>query len=139
MLHFVSVIIIIYLFVYKSQIFIHIQIYIYIYTVIRKILEVKRPVEYDPRLRPTTDTNAESYGFPSIESYMSVIVFGLLIKHFQSNLFTLISLCCIFIVGFSRVYTCARFPHQIIGSWLLGFVGLVSSEHFVIHNLRVQQ
>lgn len=31
-------------------------------SVIRRILEVKRPVEYDRRLQPFTDLNAESFG-----------------------------------------------------------------------------
>lgn len=31
-------------------------------SVARKIIEAKRPVEYDSRLQPATDTSAESYG-----------------------------------------------------------------------------
>lgn len=31
--------------------------------VIRRLLEAKRPVEFDPRLRPLTEVNAESYGY----------------------------------------------------------------------------
>lgn len=30
--------------------------------VLRRLIEAKRPVEYDPRLRPQTEINAESYG-----------------------------------------------------------------------------
>lgn len=34
--------------------------------VIRRLLEAKRPVEFDPRLRPLTEVNAESYGYNSL-------------------------------------------------------------------------
>ncbi len=64
------------------------------------------------------------YRFPSLESYMSIIVFGQLMKKFPYIWFILLSLIIIFIVGFSRIYSKARFTHQIIGSWVIGFIGL---------------
>ncbi len=76
---------------------------------VRKILEAKRPLEYDRKLIPRTDTNPESFGFPSLESYMSVVIFMCLSEKFPYIWFYFIAVCVIFIIGFSRVYTNARF------------------------------
>ena len=89
----------------------------------RKLIRAKRPVEYDERLQPMADLGGDSFGFPSLESYMSVII----MMHFtwHTSLWMLpLSLFVIGIVGFSRVYVRSRFPHQVVGSWLLGFLGL---------------
>lgn len=87
-------------------------------------MRAPRPFEYDERLKPLTDRYEWSYGFPSLESYMSVIVFGLVWRKYQSVLMGLILLCLAGLVGFTRVYACSRFVHQVIASWLLGFLGL---------------
>lgn len=107
--------------------------------VTRKLLEAKRPVEYDSSLRPTTDTNVESYGFPSLESYMAVVIFGQLMMKFQYVWLWVLAVSCIFLVGFSRVYTCARFPHQILGSWVLGFLGLQTGSHLVRQYIHIDR
>jgi len=91
---------------------------------LRKLVAAKRPVEYDNRLQPLTDLGAESYGFPSLESYMSVVILGHMCISFKTILFVPIAIPVIFIVGFSRIYSRARFPHQIVGSWILGLLGL---------------
>lgn len=95
----------------------------------RRIIEAPRPVEVDIRLQPLTDLGAESYGFPSLESYMSVVVMGnifSLIENWNLKLaFTPLGLFIVILIGFSRVYTRSRFPHQIVGSWILGTIGLV--------------
>lgn len=97
----------------------------------RCILAMKRPVEYDIRLQPLTDKAAGSFGFPSVESYMSVVVMGHLYKYkYTSIFFLIISILVVFAVGFSRVYARSRFPHQIVCSWMAGFVGLLLGEVF---------
>lgn len=109
----------------------------------RKAIAAKRPVEYDIRLQPLTDLGEESYGFPSIESYMSVVIMldlTHLIKPFIFKLlFFFLALFVIFVVGFSRIYTRSRFPHQVAGSWILGFIGLIISipccESMSLHKL----
>jgi len=92
---------------------------------IRKLIAAKRPVEYDIRLQPLTDISAESYGFPSLESYMSVVIFGHMCFSFKTIFFIPLAIPIVLVVGFSRIYSRARFPHQIFGSWILGFVGLM--------------
>ncbi len=60
---------------------------------------------------------------------MSVVVLGHLYLSWRSLLFLPVALAVIALVGFSRVYTRSRFPHQVVGSWLLGVVGLLASMH----------
>jgi membrane-associated phospholipid phosphatase len=54
---------------------------------------------------------------------------GHLFLSFKSVLLLPLGLFTIAIIGFSRVYSRARFPHQIVGSWLTGLVGLLLSMH----------
>eukprot|EP01036_Dinobryon_divergens_P034200 gene34200-44183_t len=94
---------------------------------LRRLVEAKRPVEFDVRLQPLTDSGAESYGFPSLESYMCVVVLGHMCLSMGSLWLVLGSVALTLLIGFSRVYSQARFPHQILGSWILGGVGLLVS------------
>lgn len=57
---------------------------------------------------------------------MSVVIMGHLSMHFQSVFMIPASILICFLVGFSRIYSRARFPHQIVGSWILGAMGLVA-------------
>ena len=43
--------------------------------ILRSIIQSKQPVEYDRKFKPTTNISESSYGLPSIESYMSVVIF----------------------------------------------------------------
>jgi membrane-associated phospholipid phosphatase len=90
----------------------------------RKIISAKRPVEYDSRLQPLTDVNAESFGFPSIESYMSVVIMGHIFIHLKILFLLPLVVLTVIVIGISRIYSRSRFPHQILGSYLLGVIGL---------------
>lgn len=102
--------------------------------ILRKVIQAKRPVEYDIRLQPISDVGAYSYGFPSLESYMSIIIMGRFFYYFDLVFFILwipLSIAVVGVVGVSRLYAKSRFPHQIWGSWLLGLVGLPLSIAFL--------
>ena len=98
--------------------------------VANRMIRSKRPVEYDARLQPTTDLHPDSYGLPSLESYMSVVVVGHFFKSTQSWLFLLLGVPLALLIGFSRVYSRARLPHQIVASYVLGLVGLLLGTHY---------
>jgi len=70
---------------------------------------------------------------------MSVVVFGLLMQKFTQPWFAVLALCCIFLVGFSRVYSRARFPHQVLGSWVGGFVGLQTVGNMVRNHMKIEK
>ena len=99
---------------------------------LRKFIQAKRPVEYDRSLQPMTDRGALSYAFPSLESYMSIVVLGHIGAHLPSAalfLWAPFSVGVTFVIGLSRLYAKSRFPHQIVGSWILGGVGLIGVMH----------
>ena len=54
---------------------------------------------------------------------------GHLFLSFKSILLLPLGLLTVAVIGFSRVYSRARFPHQIVGSWLTGLIGLILSMH----------
>lgn len=60
---------------------------------------------------------------------MSVVIMGHLFLSFKSIWLLPLGAIVVFIIGFSRVYSRSRFPHQIVGSWLAGLVGLMVSMH----------
>jgi len=97
---------------------------------LNRLIGAKRPVEYDVRLQPTTDLHPESYGFPSVESHMAVVVIGHLFRATLSWVVLALGVPLVLIVGFSRVYSRARFPHQIVASYVSGLVGLVVGIHY---------
>lgn len=91
---------------------------------LRQLIKSKRPIEYDNRLKPLTDLIADSYGFPSLECHMSVVILGHFLIYFKIWLLLPLAILIISLVGFSRLYARSRFPHQVVGSWMSGFVGL---------------
>lgn len=92
------------------------------------MIRARRPFEYDGRLKPLADRYEGSHGFPSLESYMCVILYGLVYTSQPSPLLgLLLSLLALFI-GYTRVYAASRFTHQIVGSWVLGLLGLHVTE-----------
>jgi membrane-associated phospholipid phosphatase len=97
---------------------------------LNRIVQAKRPVEYDVRLQPTTDLHPESYGFPSVESHMAVVVVGHVFKSTSYWVVLLFGIPLALIVGFSRIYSRARFPHQILASYLSGVFGLIAGVHY---------
>lgn len=70
---------------------------------------------------------------------MSVVVFGLLMQKFPHLWFTMVAFCCILLVGFSRIYSRARFPHQIVGSWIAGFMGLQIVGNLVKNHMKIEK
>lgn len=96
---------------------------------VRRIIEAKRPVEYDRTMQPITDRNADSFGFPSLESHMSVVILGHFCLFYNFVLVFPFAVVVTFVIGVSRVYSRSRFPHQIVGSWITGLIGLYVATH----------
>lgn len=90
---------------------------------LRHIIEAKRPYEYN-KIKPISDISFYSFGFPSLESHMSIVIFGYMFISKKSFTFLCITVPLTLLIGFSRVYANSRFIHQILGSWLTGLIGL---------------
>lgn len=88
---------------------------------VRALVRAKRPVDYDPQLKQWADRGRANYGWPSIETHMAVVVYGLLLPVPLAAV-----ACCV--VGFSRLVAASRFPHQIVASAMTGVVGLVAAR-----------
>ena len=91
-------------------------------------------IEYDIRLQPLTDIHPESYGFPSLESYMGVVIIGHLYLRIQQDVYRYcilgFGIPLILFMSFSRLYSRSRFLHQIVASYALGLVGLIIGIHY---------
>ena len=90
----------------------------------RVLIQARRPFEIDKRLRPVTNKTRQSYGFPSVESHMAVVVNGFVAARFAEWWVSIPLFCLTLFVGFTRVYSCARFVHQIVLSYVTGLIGL---------------
>ncbi|CAN0299426.1 unnamed protein product [Ectocarpus sp. 8 AP-2014] len=105
---------------------------------LRLVLSAPRPFMYDQRLRPLTDRYETSHGLPSLETHMATVVAGWWAESGGSNgsstdsggddgvqpFVRLLALGYIAFVGFTRVYACSRFVHQVALSIVTGAVGL---------------
>jgi ADP-dependent phosphofructokinase/glucokinase len=60
---------------------------------------------------------------------MAVVVMGHLCLSLWSLGLIPVAILVVLLVGFSRVYSQSRFPHQIVGSWISGLIGLIASLH----------
>ena len=90
------------------------------------------------RARPITMTIHETgYSFPSGHATMSMVLFGMLIVLFASeiknkewkNFFIGINVFLILIIGFSRLYFNVHYPTDILGGWILGFLTILFSDY----------
>lgn len=74
-------------------------------TFMQKMIQAKRPVEYNRKLQPKTDRGAMSFAFPSIESHMAVVIMGHFYHHLPRVYIFLwipLSVILIAIIGISR-------------------------------------
>ena len=92
---------------------------------LRVLFQARRPFEIDRRLRPLTNKTRQSYGFPSIESHMAVVVNGYVAARFAEWWVSIPLFFLTLFVGFTRVYSCARFVHQVLLSYGTGVIGLI--------------
>jgi hypothetical protein len=69
------------------------------------------------------------FSFPSLESHMAVVILGHLCISFNFYIFTPLALVLIPLIGLTRLYSRARFPHQVVLSWLTGSIGLYLGLH----------
>jgi hypothetical protein len=81
--------------------------HIVVCSVLQAMLSIRRPADVDPSLRPFVLTDLNEYaGFPSLESVLSVVVFGTVIIRTNNELTQFACISAILFIGFSRVYSC---------------------------------
>lgn len=65
-----------------------------------------------------------SYGIPSTHASDSIAVGGYFIQRFKENWLRILISAIILLIGISRLYLGAHFPHDVIVGWLIGLVVL---------------
>ena len=100
---------------------------LFVATSLRATLRFRRPFEVDPTLRPLANRNRDNHAFPSLESHMAVVVYGFIAARFAEWYATIPLFALTLFVGFTRVYACSRFVHQVLLSYLTGILGLLLS------------
>ncbi|CAM9337523.1 unnamed protein product [Ascophyllum nodosum] len=105
---------------------------------IRLLVGAPRPFMFDSRLRPLTDRYETSHGFPSLETHMATVVVGWWVESIDArggmqSIARLLAVIYICFVGFTRVYACSRFVHQVLLSVITGAVGLFFGWRLSVH------
>ena len=94
---------------------------------LRGLLALPRPCEYDPRLRQFADRGRGGGGFPSLESHMAVVVYGMCaigVPRDEQGGAWLAAIAASALVGLTRLVAGSRFAHQVLLSYATGGVGL---------------
>ena len=94
---------------------------------LRGLLALPRPCEYDPRLRQFADRGRGGGGFPSLESHMAVVVYGMCAigaPAEERGAAWLAVIAASSLVGLTRLVAGSRFAHQVLLSYATGGVGL---------------
>ncbi len=71
------------------------------------------------------DIAAQGYSFPSGHSANSVGVFGSLAAYTRKRWLTVLAVIFPLLVGFSRVYTGAHYPSDVLAGWAIGLIAIV--------------
>lgn len=80
-------------------------------------------------------TEETSYGIPSSHASDSLAAWGLISYTLKKPWIWVFSMVLVFVIGLSRPYLSAHFPHDVLGGWLLGLVMLLV---FLKYESRVQ-
>ena len=95
---------------------------------LRDYLQAAGPAYFDRTLAGLQLTDLKSFAFPSLESFMCVVIGGYIAQETDSAMVHSAVALYTLLIGFTRIFACSRFLHQVIGSWLLALVGLVLAE-----------
>ena len=115
---------------------------------VRALIQARRPIEFDVRLRQLADRSRGNYGMPCINTHMAVVVFGLLARsatwkpqYFEfkwwwweplvwTTAFMLVAL-----IAFSRLVAGSRFVYQVVLSVFTGIKGVAIAAHYVVDRI----
>lgn len=95
--------------------------------VLNNLIQAARPVEVNEKYQPQCNTSYFSFGFPSIESHMAVVILFYWVYLSKQLVLLPLAVVLIILIGLTRLWAYSRFPHQILLSWCTGFIGSVIS------------
>jgi membrane-associated phospholipid phosphatase len=88
-----------------------------------------RPYWVSSHIRALWSTET-SFGVPSGHAQLTMSVWGMFAVYARRTWFWVVSILIIFLIGFSRIFLGAHFPHDVIIGWLLGAVILWAFVQF---------
>ena len=116
--------------------------------VFRALVQARRPIEFDVRLRQLADRSRGNYGLPCLNTHMAVVVFGLLARSLTykplgfefrlwwwTPLVWTVAALLVGLIAFSRLVAGSRFVYQIILSMWTGSAGTALAAHYVVDRL----
>lgn len=75
-------------------------------------------------------TSETSFGIPSGHAQNAVSVWGMIATHYKRTWVWVTAIVVIFLIGFSRIFLAAHFPHDVVFGWLLGAALLWAVNYF---------
>jgi membrane-associated phospholipid phosphatase len=99
----------------------------YINDVIKNLLRLPRPFQYDSRVLKLDGMPAQQlgYGFPSLHSQSAVTVWGYLALAVRRRWMWILSALLMILIPLSRIYLGVHFPTDVLGGLVLGVIWLV--------------
>ena len=67
-------------------------------------------------------TSETSFGIPSGHAQNAVAIWGMIAAYYKRNWVWATAIVVMFLIGFSRIFLAAHFPHDVVFGWLLGAV-----------------
>ena len=75
-------------------------------------------------------TSETSFGIPSGHAQNAVSVWGMIAAYYKRTWVWVTAIVVMFLIGFSRIFLAAHFPHDVVFGWLLGAVLLWAVNYF---------
>ncbi|ETI47732.1 hypothetical protein F443_08114, partial [Phytophthora nicotianae P1569] len=91
-----------------------------------------RPIDLYNPLWQSQDrrcVDEDTGGFPCVDCHMAVVVFLPAILHTQSVVVQLMFMAIVLYIALCKLLLATRFISQILGSWLMGFTGILIGNH----------
>lgn len=67
-------------------------------------------------------TSETSFGIPSGHAQIAVSVWGTIAAYYKRNWLWVTTIAIMFLIGFSRIFLAAHFPHDVVFGWLIGAI-----------------
>lgn len=93
------------------------------------VAQILRPIDLDSSLYERAHTDADTYGFPCVDSHMSVVVLLPVILHTESLFVQIALVTVVLYLGATKLFVATRFVSQVVGSWLTGLTGILIGNH----------
>jgi membrane-associated phospholipid phosphatase len=85
---------------------------------LKTLFHSPRPFWVDSRVKAYAQET--SFGLPSGHSQNAASLWGLVAAKFKKSWLTIVSICAILLIGWSRLYLGVHFTRDVLGGWLIG-------------------